>query len=235
MDGNGRWAKQRNLPRMAGHSAGVEAVRRMISACAKRHIPCLTLYAFSSENWQRPPQEVDHLMELLLTGLKKEVKQLQANNIRVTIIGDRTRLNASLQEWIEKTELMTRHNTGLCLNIAVNYGGRWDITQAMQQMAILLLNGKLTPEQITPETIACFLSLADQPEPDLFIRTSGEQRISNFLLWQIAYTELFFSDKLWPDFSEADLNLALDFFASRKRLFGQSRETAIEPLEMQTA
>jgi undecaprenyl diphosphate synthase len=232
MDGNGRWAKQRNLPRVAGHSAGVEAVRRMISACVRQHIQCLTLFAFSSENWQRPPQEVDHLMELLLTGLKKEVKQLQANNIRVTIIGDRSRLNPSLQEWIEKTELMTRPNTGLRLNIAVNYGGRWDITQAMQQMSALLLSGKLTLEQISAENLACFLSLADQPEPDLFIRTSGEQRISNFLLWQIAYTELFFTDKLWPDFSEADLNMALDFFSSRKRLFGQSREAI---LEMQTA
>jgi undecaprenyl diphosphate synthase len=224
MDGNGRWARQRGLPRVAGHRKGADAVRQMVQACGERGIACLTLFAFSSENWRRPQAEVSLLLDLFLTTLEKEVKKLHANNVRFSVIGDIERFGPKIVARIREGEALTAANTGLVLTIAANYGGRWDIAQACRQLATQAVAGAIDPAAITPEQLEPHLSMAGLPEPDLFIRTGGEQRISNFLLWQLAYTELYFTPVLWPDFDAVQFNLALQSFAGRQRRFGQTGE-----------
>jgi undecaprenyl diphosphate synthase len=224
MDGNGRWAKKRFLPRVAGHRAGVEAARRIVKASVKKNIKVLSLFAFSSENWRRPAEEVSQLMEIFLTGLEREVGMLHENNVQLRFIGDRTRFSEKLCNKIIEVEKLTNSNTGLILLIAADYGGQWDICQAVKQLAGDIESGKLSSVDITPEHINKNLSFADLPHPDLFIRTSGESRISNFMLWQLAYAELYFTDILWPDFDEAELEKALTHFASRERRFGYCSE-----------
>jgi undecaprenyl diphosphate synthase len=224
MDGNGRWAKRLMLPRFAGHRAGVEAVRGIVRACAERGIEVLSLFAFSSENWRRPAQEVSRLMDLLLSAMQREAVKLHENNVRVRFIGERSAFSAKLRQQMETTESLTRENTGLSLVIAVNYGGRWDLTQAVRAIASRLDSGALAAAEINEDTIASHLALHDLPEPDLFIRTGGEQRISNFLLWNLAYTELYFTDTLWPDFDEPAFEQALASFRMRQRRFGRTGE-----------
>lgn len=221
MDGNGRWASQRFLPHLAGHKAGVEATRSAVKFCVKNQIKVLSLFAFSSENWQRPAQEVGYLMDLFLTGLKREAKTLHENHVRVRFIGDRTHFNDKLVRKITDVETLTAQNSGLVLLIAVDYGGQWDICQATQRLAQQVEQGKLSAADFTPERIASQLAFADLPDPDLFIRTSGELRISNFMLWQLAYSELYFTDVLWPDFNEDEFSRALAEYASRERRFGK--------------
>ena len=224
MDGNGRWAAQRGLPRHAGHKAGVKSVRATVEACARQGVECLTLFAFSSENWRRPQQEVSMLMQLFLTSLKIEIKRLQKNNIRLSFIGERGAFSHQLQVKIAEAEKATETNTGLHLIVAANYGGRWDITQGAKRIAEQVVAGTLSLDEMTPERFDQELSLAGAPEPDLFIRTGGEQRISNFLLWQMAYTELYFTDVLWPDFGVDAFTEALNCFSNRQRRFGQTGE-----------
>lgn len=224
MDGNGRWAKGRKLPRIAGHRSGVDSVRKIVRACGKHKVDVLTLFAFSSENWRRPKREVTLLMELFIRALQQEIKSLNKNNVRLRVIGDLAALPAKLQKLITTSEETTKDNTGLTLVIASNYGGRWDITQASQQVAQKVADGVLKPEEITEELLQEHTCISDLPEPDLFIRTGGEKRISNYLLWQLAYTELFFTDKLWPDFNEVDFAEAIDSFAGRQRRFGKTGE-----------
>jgi undecaprenyl diphosphate synthase len=221
MDGNGRWAKKRFLPRIAGHKRGVEVVRDMVKQCASLGVEYLTLFAFSSENWRRPAEEVSFLMGLFMEALSQEVSKLNQNNIRLIMIGDRSRFDAALCARIEAAEKLTAANTGLTLTIAANYGGRWDLLQAMNRMqqAQPELAGKFDEQDIAP-----YLSMHYAPEPDLFIRTGGEQRISNFLLWQLAYSELYFTDTLWPDFDNAAFNLAIQSYQQRERRFGRTSE-----------
>lgn len=228
MDGNGRWARQRFLPRVAGHRAGVEAARQVVKNCAKRNIKVLSLFAFSSENWRRPPQEVSYLMELFLTGLEREVKMLHENNIQLRFIGNREHFNEKLQQKISEVENLTCKNSGMVLIIAADYGGRWDVTQALCKLTQEVEAGRLSSSDITPELISSKLSFGDLPDPDLFIRTSGELRISNFMLWQLAYSELYFSQTLWPDFDEKELDNALTQYADRERRFGRSSEQVKE-------
>ncbi len=220
MDGNGRWAKQRSLPRIAGHRAGVETARQVIQACGEQGIEALTLFAFSSENWRRPQGEVGLLMDLFMTALQNQVADLHRHKVRLRIIGTREAFNIKLQRQMAEAERLTASNTGLQLVIAANYGGRWDLAQAARQLAEQVEAGALQASQINADTLAPYLSLHDLPEPDLFIRTGGEQRISNFLLWQLAYTELYFTDTLWPDFDTQGLSRAFDSFAKRQRRFG---------------
>lgn len=222
LDGNGRWAERQNSIRVVGHKAGVEAVREVVQDCSQLKIKALTVFAFSSENWRRPDKEVGFLMDLFLTALNKEVKKLHENNIKIQFIGDTSAFNEKLQSRMHDSEFLTKNNTGLSLNIAVNYGGQWDITQAMKQIAVKIEAGELNSSQITAETINENTCLSDLPAPDLFIRTGGEQRISNFLIWQLAYTELYFTDLLWPDFDREELFKAIATFASRQRRFGQT-------------
>lgn len=224
MDGNGRWAKARLLPRLVGHHRGVEAARKVIKACSKAGVECLTLFAFSSENWRRPPDEVSGLMSLFMTALEREAAGLIRNQVRLNFIGDRSAFSAELQDKIASVEQQTSHCTGLRLLIAANYGGRWDIVQAVQQVCAQVQQGQLTPTQVTETVFNQYLSTAAYPEPDLFIRTGGEQRISNFLLWQLAYTEFYFSDKLWPEFDEQTLQEAFAVYAKRQRRFGMTDE-----------
>lgn len=224
MDGNGRWAKQRGLPRPAGHHAGVQAVRSTVEVCAQRGIQVLTLFAFSSENWKRPPEEVNSLMTLFVQALDREIDSMHRNGIRVRFIGDRTALNAELQQRMAASEQRTGDNTGMTLVIAVAYGGRWDMMQAVRQVAADCVAGKRVPDELTDADIAAQLALHDLPEPDLFIRTGGEHRISNFLLWNLAYTELYFCDVLWPDFDESQLTEAIRYFGERERRFGYTSE-----------
>jgi undecaprenyl diphosphate synthase len=224
MDGNGRWARQRLLPRTVGHRAGVGAVRKIVEHCVKRGVEALTLFAFSSENWRRPEQEVSVLMELFLATLEKETERLYNNGVRLRIIGDRAAFPQALQQRMALAEAMTQNNTGLQLTIAANYGGRWDIVQAARALANEVQCGELRIAEITAERLQACLSLADLPEPDLFIRTGGEQRISNFLLWQLAYTELYFTPTLWPDFDERAIDLAFEDYAGRQRRFGCTGE-----------
>ena len=224
MDGNGRWAQSRNLPRHAGHRAGVESVRAVVEACTKQGVQALTLFAFSSENWNRPKKEVGLLFDLFMMALQRDVKRLKKNNIRLRIIGDKTAFPEKLQKRIQIAEKATAGNTGLVLQVAANYGGRWDITQAAKHLAEKVKSGELQPEEITEATLTAELSFADLPEIDLFIRTGGEQRISNFILWQAAYAELYFSERLWPDFGAAELDLALKAFSQRERRFGKTSE-----------
>lgn len=228
MDGNGRWAKQHYLPRPAGHREGVKAVRRTVEACYQRGVEVLTLFAFSSENWRRPPLEVRLLMDLFLATLRSEVRRLQKNNVRLRFIGDRSAFPERLRTHIDQAEQATATNTGLTLVIAANYGGRWDILQATQSLLREALSKKITPDDLTVEHIHERLSLADLPEPDLFIRTGGEQRVSNFLLWQMAYTEMYFSEELWPDFDADSLDQAFASFAQRQRRFGKTGDQVEE-------
>lgn len=222
MDGNGRWAKKRFLPRHFGHQAGLEAVRRVVKLCAEKQIKVLTLFAFSSENWRRPEQEVSLLMQLFVGALKREVNKLHKNNVRLHVIGAREAFPAMLQQLIADAELTTQNNTGLNLVIAANYGGHWDIVEAAKKLAQQVERGQLRSDEITEELLSQQICLADLPEPDLFIRTGGEKRVSNFLLWQLAYAEMYFTDTLWPDFDQAIFNQALDSFSTRQRRFGRT-------------
>jgi undecaprenyl diphosphate synthase len=227
MDGNGRWARKRFLPRIAGHKRGVETVRDLVKYCINLKVEYLTLFAFSSENWRRPAEEVSFLMSLFMQALKREVVKLHQNNIKLVMIGDRSRFDAELIAQIEASELLTAKNTGLVLSIAANYGGRWDVLQAANKMQLAApqLAGMYSEEHLTPH-----LAMSYAPEPDLFIRTGGEKRISNFLLWQLAYTELYFTDTLWPDFNEEAFKLAIDSYQQRERRFGRTSEQLITPL-----
>lgn len=222
MDGNGRWAAARGQPRVAGHRAGIEPVRMSIRECAKRGIEALTLFAFSSENWSRPQEEVSSLMGLFLEALDKEIAELKENGVRIRFVGEKKNLSVRLQARIAAAEEETAPGSGLRLQIAVSYGGRWDIVQAARKVAEECARGALSPPEITEETFARGLALAGLPEPDLFIRTGGERRISNFLLWDFAYTELYFSERLWPEFDTTELDAALAFFGSRERRYGRT-------------
>lgn len=225
MDGNGRWARERGLPRVEGHRRGVEAVRGLVRRSVELGVAHLTLFAFSTENWRRPPDEVSFLWGLFRLMLEREVERLDRNQIRLRIIGDRTVLAPELQELIARAEAKTARHQRLTLNIAVNYGGRWDILQAVNRLLIDCpeLAGRVTEPDLWP-----YLALGDTPEPDLFIRTGGEQRISNFLLWQLAYTELYFTPTLWPDFDAAALEKALAWYRARERRFGRTSEQLAE-------
>ena len=224
MDGNGRWAIRRRLPRFAGHRAGVETAKDMVRACGDKGIEVLTLFAFSSENWRRPEEEVGLLMDLFVAVLDQQVKELHENNIRLRIIGDRKGLHAALRERIDEAESLTRGNTGQTLVIAANYGGRWDCCQAARRVADRVQRGELALEEIDEQVVQAELSLDGLPEPDLFIRTGGERRVSNFLLWHLAYTELYFTDTLWPDFDRSAFEGALAYYAAHQRRFGRTGE-----------
>ncbi|AYC32082.1 di-trans,poly-cis-decaprenylcistransferase [Pseudomonas cavernae] len=224
MDGNNRWAKKRLLPGVAGHKAGVDAVRAVIEACAEAGVEVLTLFAFSSENWQRPADEVSALMELFLRALRREVKRLKVNGISLRIIGDRSRFHPELQAAMAEAEALTSGEARFVLQVAANYGGQWDIVQAAQRLAGEVQAGRLQPEAITPQLLQGNLVTAGLPLPDLCIRTGGEHRISNFLLWQLAYAELYFSDLLWPDFKHEAMRKALANYATRQRRFGKTSE-----------
>ena len=222
MDGNGRWASRRRLPRFAGHKAGVETVKEVVRACGEKGIEVLTLFAFSSENWRRPQEEVGLLMGLFMTALDQQVRKLHEHNIRLRIIGDRSAFSRTLQQRIEAAEALTGNNSGLNLVIAANYGGRWDVVQATRIIAARVGAGELNADEIDSALMQSLLSLSDLPEPDLFIRTGGEKRVSNFLLWHLAYTELYFTDTLWPDFDRQAFDGALTSFAKRQRRFGRT-------------
>ena len=221
MDGNGRWARSRGLPRPAGHRASVKVVRRVVEECAKREVRHLTLFAFSSENWRRPPDEVGMLMNLFLDALEREVADLHRNQVRLSFIGDRESLGAELARRMQSAEQLTEANVGLRLIVAVAYGGRWDIARACRSLAADAAAGTLAAADIDEAQVAGRLALAGVPDPDLLIRTGGEQRVSNFLLWNLAYTELYFTDVLWPDFSAEQLEAAFGWFARRERRFGR--------------
>ena len=220
MDGNGRWAKRRLMPRVAGHRKGVEALRGVIRACAERGVSHLTVFAFSSENWRRPQEEVTLLMELFMRALENEVARLHENDIRFRVIGDLSGFSERIQTLIRDAETLTLNNTRLTFTVAANYGGRWDIVQAVKRLMEL----GVAPDAVNEALLAQQLSVADVPEPDLFIRTGGEQRISNFLLWQLAYTELYFTDALWPDFDAKALDAAITSYRARERRFGRTSD-----------
>jgi undecaprenyl diphosphate synthase len=226
MDGNGRWATTRFLPRVAGHSQGLNTVREIVKECGDLGVEYLTLFAFSSENWRRPAEEVGFLMKLFLTALEKEVSRLDKNNVRLRVVGDLTRFDQQIQDQVAQAEEKTAHNTGLNLTIAANYGGRWDMLQAVS--ACLKANPGITPEGVTEDLLTPHLSMSYAPEPDLFIRTGGEQRISNFLLWQLAYTELYFTDLLWPDFDAKALQASFAWYRERERRFGRTSAQVID-------
>jgi undecaprenyl diphosphate synthase len=230
MDGNGRWAESRGQPRHAGHKEGVRPVRLCIEECAKRGVGALTLFAFSSENWQRPSIEVSGLMQLFLEAMDREVADLHKNKVRLRFIGDRQQLSVNLQARMAQSEELTAANGGLKLQVAVSYGGRWDIVQAAKQLARRVASGAMTVDAINEANFGAALALGDTPDPDLFIRTGGDHRISNFLLWNLAYTELYITDTLWPDFDVAQFEAALAAFAGRERRYGltgaQAREQA---------
>jgi undecaprenyl diphosphate synthase len=221
MDGNGRWAKSRRLPRIAGHRRGVESVRATVTACAERGVEYLTLFAFSSENWRRPPEEVALLMQLFQMALSSEVEKLHRNGVRLKVVGDTQRFDPTIRRLIEQGERLTADNQRLTLTVAANYGGRWDIMQALNRLS---KEKNLSEEQIREEMLAPYLAMSYAPEPDLFIRTGGEQRISNFLLWQLAYSELYFTERLWPDFDAAALDEAIASYRARERRFGRTSE-----------
>ena len=220
MDGNGRWAKRRLMPRVAGHRKGVEALRGVIRACAERGVSHLTVFAFSSENWRRPQEEVTLLMELFMRALENEVARLHENDIRFRVIGDLSGFSERIQALIRDAEALTCNNTRLTFTVAANYGGRWDIVQAVKR----IMASGMAPEEVNETMLAQQLSIADVPEPDLFIRTGGEQRISNFLLWQLAYSELYFTDALWPDFDAQALDTAIASYRTRERRFGRTSD-----------
>ncbi len=222
MDGNGRWARSRGMPRPAGHRASVKVVRKVVEECAKRKVRYLTLFAFSSENWRRPADEVGMLMNLFLDALEREVADLHRNQVRLSFIGDRELLGAELGRRMRTAEELTRDNSGLRLIVAMAYGGRWDIAQACRSLAADAAAGALAVSEIGEEQVAERLALAGIPDPDLLIRTGGERRISNFLLWNLAYTELYFCDELWPEFSAAHLDAAFEYYRQRERRFGRT-------------
>jgi len=224
MDGNGRWARQRGKPRHSGHRAGVKSVRTTVEHAARRGVQHLTLFAFSSENWRRPVEEVGRLMGLFVEALQREVADLHRNNVRLEFVGDRAGLNAGLVRKIEAAEAHTAGNDGLHLIVAIAYGGRWDIVKAARKVAGRAVNGDIQLDDIDEQMLADGMQLAGMPDPDLLIRTGGEQRISNFLLWNLAYAELWFCDTLWPDFDEAEFDRALDFFALRQRRYGHTSD-----------
>ena len=224
MDGNNRWARKRLMPGVAGHKAGVDAVKAMIEVCLEDGVEVLTLFAFSSENWRRPEDEVGALMELFLGALRREVRKLRENGVRLQIIGDRSRFAPELQAAMEQAEQTTAQNSRLTLVVAANYGGQWDIAQAARSLAAEAVRGERSVESLTEEALEARLSTANLPLPDLCIRTGGEKRISNFLLWQLAYAELYFSDLYWPDFKQAALREAMADFAGRQRRFGKTSE-----------
>jgi undecaprenyl diphosphate synthase len=230
MDGNGRWARQRLLPRIAGHRRGVEAVRASVENCAERGIEYLTLFAFSSENWRRPAEEVALLMQLFQSALANEVERLHKNDVRLKVVGDIRRFDPKIRLLIDQGERLTAHNRRLTLTIAANYGGRWDILQALTRLAALGL-----PAEISEEKLAAHLAMSYAPEPDLFVRTGGEQRISNFLLWQLAYAELYFTETLWPDFDAAALDQAIASYRARERRFGRTSEQVAESKRAEVA
>lgn len=230
MDGNGRWATKRYLPRTAGHVRGVQAVRRVVEACGKRGVEYLTLFAFSSENWRRPPEEVTLLMRLFIQTLEKQVDKLDEQGVRLRIIGDLSAFEPHLQDLIQAAQARTAHNSTLHLTIAANYGGRWDILQAMQKALARHPDLADHPTRLDESMLSQYLAMSFAPEPDLFIRTGGEQRISNFLIWQLAYTELYFSDEFWPDFGAAQLEAAFEWYRTRERRFGRtSAQLANQP------
>jgi len=224
MDGNGRWAHERTLPRHAGHRAGVKAVRAAVEYSAQSGVEYLTLFAFSSENWRRPREEVSKLMGLFVEALRREVAELHQNNVKLRFVGAREQLNAKLIDKIGSAEQLTADNSGLNLQVAVAYGGRWDIVQAARKLARQVEAGEIDIDNIDESNFAAELQLADVPDPDLLIRTGGEHRISNFLLWNLAYAELWFSDVLWPDFGESDFDAALEFYSCRQRRYGYTGE-----------
>ncbi len=224
MDGNGRWAKSRKLPRIAGHEAGSKSVQRVIEACLERKIETLSLFAFSCENWARPKKEVDFLMKQFYKMLDNEKNKMLKNGVRLKIIGDTTQFNEPLQKKIAEVEKLTQNNSKLQLIIAANYSGKWDIVNTAKKLAHAIAEKKITAEEISENLFNQYISTTLYPEPDLFIRTSGEMRISNYMLWQLAYTELYFTETLWPDFDEAALDLALKCFAQRERRFGKVEE-----------
>jgi undecaprenyl diphosphate synthase len=222
MDGNGRWATRRHLPRTAGHAKGVQAVRRVVEACGRSGVRYLTLFAFSSENWRRPAEEVSLLMRLFVQALEREVDKLDAQGVRLRVVGDLTPFEPRLRELIDQAQTRTAHNDQLHLSVCANYGGRWDILQAMRKMLAEDPALVQAPDRIDEATLSRYLSMAWAPEPDLFIRTGGEQRISNYLIWQLAYTELFFTDRYWPDFGARELEEAFDWYRTRERRFGRT-------------
>jgi len=229
MDGNGRWARKRRLPRVAGHRKGRDAVRDAVKVCVERGVRYLTLFAFSSENWRRPEDEVSVLMQLFLRALEQEVVKLHENRIRFRVVGDLSRFDPKIVDLIASGEALTADNTQLTLTIAANYGGRWDIMQAFRRMCSV---DSALATQFTEADLAPFLSMHYAPEPDLFIRTGGEKRISNFLLWQLAYTELYFTDTLWPDFNSEALDLAIASYRQRERRFGRTSEQLQEGVQV---
>jgi undecaprenyl diphosphate synthase len=235
MDGNGRWAKQRHLPRVAGHRKGVETVRAVIRASIERGIEFLTLFAFSSENWRRPEEEVSILMELFMRALEQEVAKLHQNGIRFRVVGDLARFDPRIRELVVSGEELTRGNERLTLTIAANYGGRWDMAQAARRYYLAHRDALEPDAPLDPEALAPYLSMSYAPEPDLFIRTGGEQRISNFLLWQLAYTELYFTDLLWPDFDANALDAAIASYRARERRFGRTSEQVRRAAEQEAA
>jgi len=226
MDGNGRWAERRKRPRTFGHQAGQKALRRVVEHCGRIGVPELTVFAFSSENWQRPRKEVNRLMELFMRALDKETRELHENGVRLRFIGDIGRFSPELQDRVRNAIEMTAGNRRLTLNVAVNYGGRWDIAQAARRIAVEVAAGRLNPESVDEAALGARVALADSPDPDLFIRTGGEMRISNFLLWQSAYTEFWFTETLWPDFDGASLDAAIAAYRSRERRFGLTGKQA---------
>jgi undecaprenyl diphosphate synthase len=221
MDGNGRWAKKRLMPRVMGHKQGVESLRKVVKACRDLGVEYLTVFAFSSENWRRPEEEVSLLMSLFMKALEREVVEMHKNDSRLKIIGDRSRFNDQLKQSMHNAEALTANNTGLTLTIAANYGGRWDMMNAVQSM---LRDHPLLAQNFTESDLQPYLALGDAPEPDLFIRTGGEKRVSNFMLWQLAYTELYFTDTLWPAFDRNELKKAIDSYQQRERRFGRTSE-----------
>ncbi len=230
MDGNGRWAQKRFMPRAFGHQAGVKAVRKIVEYCAKHDVEVLTLFAFSSENWRRPEEEVSLLMGLFMATLQREISKLDRNNIRLRFIGDRSAFPDKLQLKMTEGEAKTKDNNALTLVIAANYGGHWDLCQAFRTVAEKIAAGELTGQDINEQLINQHLTTADLPEPDLFIRTGGEQRVSNFMLWQLAYTELYFTSTLWPDFDQGSLEEAINSFKTRQRRFGHTGEQLLDKL-----
>jgi undecaprenyl diphosphate synthase len=224
MDGNGRWVRQRGLPRTAGHRAGAKSVRAVVEECLRRGIPTLTIFAFSSENWRRPPTEVRVLLELFMNTLRIEMRRLIEHDVRFRVIGDLSAFSAKFQQQVREAEQATHDNQALTLQVAANYGGRWDIVQAVRQLGAELASGGLDPAAVDEAALAARLASAGLPDPDLFIRTGGEQRLSNFLLWQSAYAELYFSELMWPEFDADAFSLALADFARRQRRFGLTGE-----------
>lgn len=228
MDGNGRWAKSRGLQRVEGHRLGIDAVKASVRHCVQRNIPILSLFAFSSENWARPDPEVGFLMQLFIQALGQEIQELHEYGIRLIFTGDRTRLSSTLRDRMAAAEALMCNNDRLQLNIAMNYGGKWDIVQAVKAVAKQVAEGSLVLDAIDEDLFSSFLSTNDLPHPDLFIRTSGEQRISNFFLWQLAYTELYFTETHWPDFTPEEFDKALAFYSTRKRRYGLISEQLSE-------